>query len=352
MRTALMLASFVLVFAHSAHGQVRTDADRHATRSWIDPDLGGGVVEGVVRDGHLWLRGASRQVVQIDRETGERRVVATEVVDLLSDGPHLWTLVAPSENDSAVRDLLAPATRDRRLHFEGTSIALFTTDEGVGVLTTERVLLPDSTDGWTRRRLAASLDRYGSVSPLVDDSLFVGYDKGEWGGGLRRIDAGTGTISIVTEASDELCGGKLNPECDPVVGVVADDKMQNCVSVGASLAHMSGRYGEVLRVCGDHITSVFSDALPVIPNSIVNRPGQTWPFDNFVAAEGGWVAVGQDRFARSRNGAVTTGAVPPLKPLAGLYASEAVDGVIFVEAACCWGSDLSVQYRVIAIPVE
>lgn len=340
-----------LAMAGVADAQVRTDAERRPLRDWIDPDLGGAIIEGVATSDILWLRGASKNVVRFDRRSGERSVAASEVLDILADGPHLWALVALNENESLVRDLRDTALPDRRVYFEGSAVALFSTPGGPGVLTTAKALLP-SGESWDRRRLAALLEPGAHVSAIAGNTLFVGYNKGEWGGGLRRIDVSTGTISIVKEPSDELCGGRLNPECTPIVGIIPDTEDAVCVLVGASSAHLTRRYGEVLRVCDDRISSVFSDPLPIVPNSFVDRPGQTWPFTSLVATSDGWVAVGQERFARARGNVVTMSDIPVLRSWAGLYISAPTNGVIFVEAACCWGSDTHVRYRVAAIPVE
>lgn len=345
----LVLLATLLVIGPTTTG-ARTDDERRARWNRTDPDLGQAMIEGVATAQFLWLRGSSRKVVRFDRRTGERSVAADGVIDILADGPHLWALTAVNENEAILKDIRGPGAPDRRLYHEGTPLALFPAGTGPGVLTDTTILLPAAED-WSRRRMAARLDIGAHVSPLIGDALFVGYDKGEWGGGLRRIDVSAGTVSIVREISDELCGGRLNPECSPVVGVVADPDHERCVLAGASLAHLSGRYGEILRVCGEDITSVFADPLPVDRGGFA-LPGQTWPFDSLVPVHDGWIAVGQDRFARSRGGAVATADVPPLRPWAGLHVSDALDGVIFVEAACCWGSERSVQYQVIAVPIS
>lgn len=351
MRSILISVLVALALAGVADAQVRTDAGRLPLRDWLDPDLGGSIVEGIATHDSLWLRGASKNVVRFDRRSGERSVAATDVLDVLADGPHLWSLVALNANESLVRDLRDTGLPDRRVYFEGSPVALFATPNGPGVLTTTKALLPFG-EQWDRRRLAALLEPGAHVSALTANTLFVGYNRGEWGGGLRRLDVSSGTISIVKDPSDQTCGGRLDPECAPLVGIIPDAADAGCVLVGASLAHLSGRYGEVLRVCDDRITSVFSDPLPIVPNSIVSRPGQTWPFTSLVQTNDGWVAVGQDRFARARGNAVTMDDIPALRSWAGLQISAPVNGVIFVEAACCWGSEAFVQYQVVAIPVE
>lgn len=350
MRFFLVTGLLALLLAGPAAGQQGRDSERRSTLTWSDPDLGMALMEGAATREHIWIRGHSGRVARFDRQTGARTVVAEEVVDLLPDAPHLWALIALTENESVVRDLRQPDLAERRISFQGSAVALFATESGPGVLTTTRALIP-SENRWFRRLLAGAVDRHAHVSARTGDDLFVGYNRGEWGGGLRRIDLSTGAVFIVREPGTDICGGRLDPECSPVVGIVPDRQGADCVLVGASLAHLGGRYGEVLRVCGDVVSPVFAAALPVVPGSIGSLPGQTWPFDNLVATERGWLAVGQNRFARSADGSVTMNDIPPLRPWAGLQISDPVDGVIFVEAACCWGSVNIVQYRMMAIPV-
>lgn len=350
MRAILLSTLAVFILTGPAMSQERKSEERRAAHTWSDPDLGQALIEGVGVDRHLWIRGASRKVVRFDRETGERSVVAEDVIDILANGPHLWALIAVDENQNVVRDLRQAESVEKRVNFEGSPIALFATDRGPGVLTTTTVLLPTS-NGWSRRLMAAELSRQAHVSALTENALLVGYNRGEWGGGLRRVDVATGTVSFVREPGNEGCEGRLNPACSPVVGIISDPRNDECVLIGASLAHLSGRYGEVMRVCGNSIEPVFDDPLPIVPNSIVYRPGQTWPFSSLVATEEGWVAVGQDRFARFNDGAVAMHETPPLRAWAGLQVSAEVDGVVFVESACCWGGENFVQYRVIAIPI-
>lgn len=351
MRLVFLPVVMALALVGIAQAQVRTDAERLPLHTWVDPDLGPSIIEGAATEDALWLRGSSKKVVRFDRQSGERSTTATGVVDVLLDGPHLWALIEVNANHSLVRDLWDESLPDLNIRFGGSPLALLPTPNGPGVLTTTTLWLPDS-DRWERRPLAALMESGPSASGMAGDEVFVGYNRGEWGGGLRRLDATTGTIAFMKEQSDRTCGGRLDPECAPVVGLLADADNEGCVLVGASLAHMSTRYGEVLRVCNDDITLVFSDPLPVAPNSIVNRLGQTWPFTGLVKTEDGWVAVGQDRFARARASAVTVGEVPALRSWAGLQISEPADGIIFVEAACCWGSETHVQFRVVAIPVQ
>lgn len=328
-----------------------TEGPLSMTDQWVDPDLGQAIMEGAATGTSLWLRGASGKLVHFDLRTGERSVAAEGVLDILPDGHRLWALIEASPNQGIVRDVRAVEGADRTVYADGQLVALFQTPEGPGVLATERVLVPTG-ERWSRRLIAGQLERYGNVSPLIEGDLFVGYNKGEWGGGLRRLETSTGTVSIVQGSGARPCDTRLHPDCAPVVGVIADRQTPGCVLAGTSLAHLGLRRGEVVRVCGDQVSPVFSDPLPVVEGSLEFSPGQTWPFDGLVVTDDGWVATGQSRYARSRSGVVTMHEAPPLKLWSGLRLSEPVDGVIFVQAACCWGGENHVLRRLIAVPVS
>lgn len=324
-----------------------------AAQQWSDAELGRVVVEGAADARHLWLRGEDGVLVRFDRQTGERTVLGRGFVDLMHDGDHLWAMSKAEGEPTIILSDLRDAERPPISRYaDGEPIGLFSSGGGLpGLLTSRHALRPEG-DRWRESPLAAELQPYAHVAVGTDGRLYVGYNQGEWGGGLRRVDPAIGSIAFVSEASDELCGGQLNPECDPVVGVFPDSEQADCMIVGTSLAHMSGRMGQVLRICGDRITSVFSDPLPPTPGGF-NLPNQTWPFTGLVPTRDGWIAVSQDQYARSRSGSVEMRQTPTLKDWSGLRISDEQDGVLFVMAACCWGSgDQMTSHRLLAIPVE
>lgn len=322
---------------------------------WSDVDLGQAVQEGAADQRHLWLRGADGVLVRFDRQTGERTVLGRGVFELMQDGDRLWAASrAEDAGEVAIIDLKHIERPPITVDVGDEIVGLFATrGDGPGLLTAREVLQWD--DGrWKRDPLAAELKcgdfpaSYGQVAAGADGRLYFGCNVGEWGGGLRRIDPATGSATLISEASDEACGGLLNPDCDPVVGVFPDSQEPDCMTVGTSLAHMLTT-GQVLRVCGDRITAVFADPVGTTRRGFT----PTWAFDSLVPTRDGWVAVSQRRYARSRAGSVEMQRTPALKNWSGLRISEEQDGVLFVLQGCCWGAiDHPTEFRVLAIPVE
>lgn len=99
----------------------------------------------------------------------------------------------------------------------------------------------------------------GAIASVHDlgDHFFVGFNAGEWGGGLIRIDRRRGTISrIESNLSGDLCGGPLNTDCDPVNGINVEPWNSSCVVVAIGLVHFLS-HGRIAEVCGNTVKRLY-----------------------------------------------------------------------------------------------
>src|SRR5262249_11022002 len=111
-------------------------------------------------------------------------------------------------------------------------IAISSAGVAITVLTRQRIV---EVVGDKQSAVALS----GSLSPrpiatthVTPTSIFVGFNGGEWGGGLQRIDRNTGeVVPVERNETGELCGGPLNAACDPVNGIATSPWDPNCVVV-------------------------------------------------------------------------------------------------------------------------
>jgi len=102
-----------------------------------------------------------------------------------------------------------------------------------------------------------------ATTHVTPTSIFVGFNGGEWGGGLQRIDRNTGeVVSIERNESGELCGGPLNAACDPVNGITTLPWNPSCVAVTAGLVHFAPS-GRIVEICGDVVRRLFVKAHPL-----------------------------------------------------------------------------------------
>jgi len=327
-----------------------------AQEQFRDPDLGDGIVEGSATRENIWLLGQTRKVVRFERMTGRRDVVAENVIDILADEGRLWVISQANEQSVEVRDLRRtdpPVTLSLAKSGHGEVLGLFAALDASSpsILTQRQVLTPDGVR-WRRQGLAGALDAHPSVIVLAGQTLYVGYSRGEWGGGLRAVDVATGTVGFVTEQGAQSCDGRLSPECDPVVGAFVDPIEPDCAIVGSGLAHLGISFGDVYRVCGAMIRTTFSTPTPSQRDGWMIAP-QPWPLHGLYRAPGGWVGVSRDRYFRSVNGRVSERALPRFSQWSGLSISEEQDDVLFIVSACCWGSvDNPTLHRVLALPID
>ncbi|WP_297799339.1 hypothetical protein [uncultured Brevundimonas sp.] len=318
---------------------------------WRDEDLGRAIFEGYADRSFIWLRGESNKVVKFNRADGSRTVVAENAVDLLHDGAHLWVVTDTPGHEPHIRDLRSEQAQPIRLvTHERSYQSLFATGQKrPGVLTSLAAYTPNE-DGWKRRELPASVITQ-TVAPDGQTHLYFGLNRGEFGGGLRRIDLETGTISIVYRPN-EGSGERLpSPSDRPVVGLFTSPDQPGCVHVGIGLAHLTTSIGHVYQVCGDNISTVFDTPKPLLRDRWMMVP-VPWPLDNLIPLNDGWIATSRGRYFRSRNGLIEEHEYAPFRNWSGLRLSDEQQGVLFVVSSCCWGGgDHLTLYRAMPIPV-
>jgi hypothetical protein len=164
--------------------------------------------------------------------------------------------------------------------------------------------------------------------------FFVGFNAGEWGGGLRRIDRRNGKITIVERnTSGELCGGPLNTACDPVNGIAAEPWKPNCIVAAVGLVHLTP-HGRLVEVCGDQVQRLYFR--PHGENRIASRDKSDEPFSTvafFGLARDGdtLLAAGIDGLHEiGPGGIVRIIPLPPFKEVGGVRVSFDVPKFVLV----------------------
>lgn len=336
MRALLLILVLALFLPVATHAE-----------TWRDPDLGEQIHQGAADNRFIWLKGRSRALVRFDRATGERTVLATDALDLLVDGSHVWLLSGLADSGPlTIRDLRAPevsVTFDTLMR----SARLIPGDDFPALLTLSRVFRYEDGE-WRTTAFAGSLDQRGFGIGATDASgaLYVGLSRGEWGGGLRRVGL-DGSIAFIAQR-EPGCGGLLNPDCEPVVGLFRDRSASDCMIAGTGLSHMGLTLGRVYRVCGQSISVVYETPAGLDSGPFPNRG---WAMDSLVKTRDGWVGLNARRYALNRDGAVVEKTVPTLEEWSGLKISRETDGLLFLMSSCCWGSATRPLHGVMALPV-
>jgi hypothetical protein len=188
----------------------------------------------------------------------------------------------------------------------------------------------------TRLRQAQGPGLVSSVLYVGGRGAYLGLNFGEWGGGLRRIDLGTGAVTVVERrATQAICSGPLNTDCDPVNAITASPWTPGCVAVAVGLVHLVP-HGRLLEVCGDRVRRVYFRPVRDPLGGEVGRLNDGEPFTTEAffglarSGDGIW-AVGIDGLYRLRRpGEAERMALPAFRTVDGFRVSFAIPGVALV----------------------
>ena len=197
-------------------------------------------------------------------------------------------------------------------------VGLGQTPVGLTILTSRR-LLAFTSKGATSTELSAPLRNWPIASVLIGQQFaFVGYNAGEFGGGLQRIDVRTGQVTDVDRS-------------DRVNGIAPEPWNLNCVAIAIGLVHFvpSGRISEL---CGNTVQRIYSKALSL--TGIVSGDGDrfnTVAFFGIAEHRGQLWAIGIDGLYRlSQSGHVQRQALPRFRNADGVYVSFDLPDVVLV----------------------
>ena len=322
--------------------------------------LGTRVAKGLVFEGKLWLssRMVSRSdptgaLVSIDLSDSSEEVHFNRgVLDFAKSADRLWVLRASQlrARDFFVSEWVDGEFKDVarfRASVNDDPLALLNSLGGLIVLCQENVRILSKDDhGLSAIPLKGALRSGVQVSTAISgdgNAAYVGFNNGEWGGGLERVDLHSGMVRHVERRdSKELCAGPLNSECDPVTGVVPDTDDGKCVFAGVGLVHLGYSESRVLRVCGDSVKPVLE--IPVENTGIAKSLRTTDAIYGLVPAGDGaiWAVTYRALIRLNRSGEkIAEYPLPKLLPVAGVFMSREVPGTIIVRTDLNWAVSTS-----------
>jgi hypothetical protein len=259
------------------------------------------VVEGTALNGRLWLRTKSRErnalggslisialagqpIVHVEAGVLDIDSASGKLLVMRRRSPDAKTVVVSEVRSSGLSDVVPLA-----LPRAEAPVALASRGSTIAVLTDRSLLtLAAGETRWEVKKLDAPIRRGIEASVAwVGRSLYVGTNKGEWGGGLQMVDTDSGMVQEVERSDgDAPCAGPLNRRCSPVTGVIREPASQ-CILASVGLVHLSLSRGRILRVCGGHVTVVFE-----VQTSAGESVGNTEAFFGLAVANEGFWAIG------------------------------------------------------------
>jgi len=229
------------------------------------PQIGDDIVQGVYAEDRAWLLSDAGTIRTLDLST--HRLASESLPNPTSnicnlDGrivaitssrpkPTEWTIYRRLQGAWDQGDKI-PSNGDRL-------VGLICESHTVSVLTDQRLLTVGAAAKNTIN-LTGTVG-YGRAYFLADGQfIYVGYNAGEFGGGLQKIEEATGKIiNIDTGTMDSLCGGGLSMKCDAVNGLISSPFHSNCIIAAVGVAHFIPT-GRLVEVCGTKVTIIYSKA--------------------------------------------------------------------------------------------
>ncbi len=340
-------------------------------RSKLDPVLGERIAEGISFDGRLWLRGLNATqddsgggLVSLSLD-GRTREVHFErgVLDIERSDDQFWVL---RQFPSKVHEFVVSVWRDgsfedlNRFELSDKDMPVVLIGSGgVPTVLSKRTIHVLDRDNHTWRVIALNGQlRSGmeasAASPIDGGSIYVGFNVGEWGGGLQRVDLHTGAVTNIERRDTKRpCAGPLNSDCDPVTGVIPDMQNKDCVFASVGLVHMGFSHGRILRVCGQIVTIVSALRQQTSRGDNDEWGGEEAFYGLSPAAEGGFWAITWRGLYRFGDGGDMEREypLPKVKQVSGIYLSRELPGAIVVRTDVNWAVSTS-GYTPLVVPLD
>lgn len=266
------------------------------------------IIRAVFAGDRLWLLHDDGSLASLrpDEAKPERIRTSSKVLEICKSGGLLFALIGDSREQWTLQQRSPDGWALRAsLPIKGDSLAAMDCnrdDAGVTVVTNRRLLEIDGKNVRSimlKRELRPPL--VNGTALVAEDAVWVGFNVGEWGGGLRRIARGDGQVETVERnTSGNLCGGPLNTSCDPINGIVTAPWNPSCIVAAVGLTHMMA-HGRLVEVCGKSVRRFYFKPLnPQPPSNPLDdgEPSSTVPFFGLTRTGNTLWAIGIDGLYR------------------------------------------------------
>lgn len=287
----------------------------------------------IFAEGRVWMRSDAGRVFSVSQGEPRRREESPPgiALDLCARNGKVVVLTSAGDSWTLRRRDANEWVAETSFDAEDGFVALHCAPHAVTVVTPKRVFIVR--DGKTSSvALSRPLPR-SLVSNLhiEGDQLFVGVNRGEFGGGLFRGDLKTGRVALIDRRTGELCGGPLNADCDPVHGVASEPWRPGCVVAAIGLVHFIS-HGRLIEICGEDVRTLVSRPYrTATPGATGDRENiVTVAFFGVVRSGDVVLAAGIDGLYRVSAQSVEREPLPQFKDVGGIKVSFEVPGIVLV----------------------
>ena len=313
----------------------------------------------------LWMLFLDGTLVTLDLKRGATEVVAPDkfVFDIYRSSAKQVYLLGGASPDSRLMRVWqksAPswsAVSEIQRDKHDAVLGLKEFRDGLLVLTQHKIYLQEDATKWRTVLIKTRLGGSDQIALAATDNgyVYIGLNHGEFGGALLQVSIDSGTVrSLVKRGKPDSCEGPLNPECDPVTGVIRDPADSSCVIASIGLRHFS-ESGRLIRVCNESVSVVFSKSY----REIASEPQSTDDkfvddsteaiFDLVPGEKDYWAVTGRGVYHFAPGAEPTFHAMPKLRNISGFNLSDDISNVIVVSTDINWAKSLSGYTPLIAV---
>lgn len=287
-------------------------------------------------DGRVWLMASSGELWSLSERDGiaAREPDSQQVLALCSSNDAPFALTAAHER----RDRMTVRTRHGGVWSDVFTIgaddddvgSLHCDDERLILLTADRYV---SLEGMGRREIALREPFPAaavSATLRTGDYLYAGFDIGEWGGGLKRIDLRSGKVETIHSNADgsTFCARPLGTNCTNVLALSSIPWKPDCVAAAVDEGHGLTE-GRILQVCGTAVSTLFKRDCPPKAPLPDGSYGCAETVLGLMARDGKLIALSAEGLTEiSADGAAVRVPAPPLQDRGHLRAAFRPDLVI------------------------
>lgn len=227
-------------------------------------DIGITADRAVAAGDDLWIMSGNGKLWRINEPTATAEDASLEdnVLDVCVSGDIVRLISAPTDRLSewTMRTREDGAWRPGpTFNSGGAGLVTMICGEGGATVVTSRDLLGLTPTGVTRRlRLSHRIPSAMSNTVIEQgQQLLIGANWGHYGGGLYRLDRGTGEVTVVEGEPGEPCERLLDDGCSPILGMVPIPWKSQCTAVLVGGGGYSVERNAVLELCGSEVKSLF-----------------------------------------------------------------------------------------------
>ena len=361
------LIAAILLFAASnvALAEAQSPQDQSVTGSTAKPEgnsvIGVRIVEGVHFADEIWLRGVDA-LISLNLATGVQKVhFAKGVIDVEKAGEELWVLrsVSPDRAELTVSVLKQDEFEDLStfpVSEKQAMIALFNYRGGPAVLSQWSVIVFDEMMyRWRTTLLKAELDRGVQISvasPRNGGSVYIGYNMGEFGGGVQALDVEIGAVTDVTHPESEyiVFGGKSRQNrFSTITSLLPHPEEYDCILASTGLVHFLS-WGGIWKICGSAVSLTYEKRTEQKFRNLTLELIE--PFFGLIeAADSGYWALSASAVYHFEGRQSEKYDLEDCRLVAGVCVSDAIPGMLVVKTDINNSVSLS-GYTPLIVPLE